>query len=184
MGSALPGDVPHGVVLVGHGGVPRDYPRARVTRLKQLEAARRGTGAPPTAEEQAIEHELRTWPRTSATDPYRAGIEALAAALRPLVAPARLVVAYNEFCAPTLEEAVAGLVDEGVAAITVVPTMLTPGGIHSEVEIPAAVAALQARHPGVRLRYAWPVDVGLVARMLAAHLGGAGGAGDGGPVSP
>lgn len=176
MASGSPDTVLRGVVLVGHGGVPRDYPRARVTRLKQLEAARRGTGAPPTAEEQAIERELRTWPRTPATDPYQAGLEALAAALRPLLAPARLVVAYNEFCAPTLEEAVEGLVGAGIGEIAVVPTMLTPGGIHSEVEIPAAVAALQARHPDVRLRYAWPVDVGLVARMLAAHLVAAGGA--------
>jgi hypothetical protein len=31
------------VVLVGHGGVPKDYPRELVNRLKALEAQRRAT---------------------------------------------------------------------------------------------------------------------------------------------
>jgi len=95
MGENANGAARRAVVLVGHGGVPRDYPRPRVVRLKQLEAQRRGSPAPPTDEELAIEHELRTWPRTPANDPYKAGIESLAAALRPLLAPADLVVAIR-----------------------------------------------------------------------------------------
>jgi sirohydrochlorin cobaltochelatase len=57
------------VVLVGHGGVPRDYPRDRLLRLRGLEARRRATGAPVSVEEAALDAELRHWPRTPATDP-------------------------------------------------------------------------------------------------------------------
>ena len=158
------------VILVGHGGLPTDCPRELVRRLKALENAR-ASDDPPSEEEQALDHRIRTWPRTPGTDPYQAGIEALAAALRRRLAGARLVVAYNEFCAPSLAEAADALIADGVADITVVPTMLTPGGAHSEIDIPAALGQLRARHPAVALRYAWPVDVELLAGMLATHLG-------------
>ena len=47
------------VVLVGHGGMPRDYPRERLTQLRGLEARRRLTKAPPSPGEVALETELR-----------------------------------------------------------------------------------------------------------------------------
>lgn len=160
------------VILVGHGGVPKDYPREDIRRLKQLEAQREARGGAPSDEELALDRRVRTWPRSPANDPYQAGIEALAAALRRRLNGTPLVVAYNEFCAPSLEEAVAGLVAGGARAITVVPTMLTPGGSHSEIDIPRALEALRARHAGVALHYAWPVDMDLLAGMLATHLRG------------
>jgi sirohydrochlorin cobaltochelatase len=159
------------VVLVGHGGVPRDFPREDLQRLKALEAARRARGMSPSDEESTLEHRIRTWPRTPATDPYQAGLERLAAALRPLVAPAGLVLAYNEFCAPALDVAVDALVASGARRIVVVPSMLTPGGIHSETEIPGTITRLQARHPDARIRYAWPFDMDAVARLLASQVG-------------
>jgi sirohydrochlorin cobaltochelatase len=158
------------VVLVGHGGVPTDLPRELVRRLKALEGMRQASGAPPSDEEREIDARIRAWPRTPASDPYQAGLQALAAALRPRLAGARLAIAYNEFCAPSLPTAVDALVADGVTTITVVPSMLTPGGSHSEIEIPAALAELRTRHPQVALHYAWPVDVELLADMLASHL--------------
>lgn len=157
-------------VLVGHGGIPKDCPPALVTQLKRLEAQRKAGGGPPTAEETDIEERIRRWPRRPETDPYQAGLEALAARLAPLLDGAPLALAYNEFCAPRLEEAVAELVAAGATQITVLPSMLTPGGTHSEVEIPETLRSLQARHPAVTLRYAWPFDLDLVGRMLAEHL--------------
>jgi sirohydrochlorin cobaltochelatase len=162
------GDV-DAIVLVGHGGVPRDFPRSDLRRLKAFEAERRASGIPPSEEEVALERRIRTWPRTPENDPYRAGLERVADALRPLVAPAALVLAYNEFCAPALEEAVDGLVAGGARRIVVVPSMLTPGGVHSEIEIPETLERLRARHPSADLRYAWPFDVAAVARLLASQ---------------
>ncbi|AUX45056.1 hypothetical protein SOCE26_065370 [Sorangium cellulosum] len=160
------------VILVGHGAPAADCPRELVTRLKSLEGRRAasGAGAAPSPEERDLEAKIRAWPRTPENDPYRAGIERLAAELAPLLGGAELLVAYNEFCAPTLSEAVATAVQRGATEIAVVPSMLTPGGVHSEVEIPEAIARLRAEHPAVALRYAWPFDLAEVARLLAAQL--------------
>src|SRR6185436_9481188 len=105
------------VLLVGHGGVPRDYPHESVTRLKRLEAQRRTTGGAPTAEEVELDQRIRRWPRKPETDPYQAGPEALAASLRQRLTPVQLAVAYNEFCSPTIAEAVADLVAAGTDEI-------------------------------------------------------------------
>lgn len=159
-----------GVVLVGHGGVPKDFPRERLARLKALEAQRRGTGRGPSAEEIELDRLLRTWPRTPDTDPYQAGLEALATALRPHLHGALFALAYNEFCAPDVEEAVEGLIAAGVTRLTVVPSMLTPGGSHSQEEIPAILDRLRTMHPAVEIGYAWPFDPADVARLLAEQV--------------
>ena len=158
------------VVLVGHGGVPRDYPRERLMQLRGLEAGRRATGALPSPQEIALETELRHWPRTPANDPYQAGLESLAAHLRPRLEPATLVLAYNEFCAPTLTEAVRSLAAQGMTEIIAVPSMFTPGGAHAEVEIPEVINGLRAEFPHISVRYAWPFAGEHLAAFLADHL--------------
>jgi sirohydrochlorin cobaltochelatase len=157
-------------VLVGHGGVPRDYPRERLTTLRKLEARRRAARSPLSSEEAALERELRAWPRTPETDPYQAGLEELARHLRPHLHPARLVLAYNEFCAPTVAEAVRALAADGTTEIVLVPSMFTPGGIHAEVEIPETIALLRAELPQIDVRYAWPFAGNHLAAFLADHL--------------
>jgi len=158
------------VVLVGHGGVPRDYPRERLTQLRGLEARRRASGAPPSPEEVALEAELRHWPRTPANAPYQAGLESLAAHLRPRLEPARLVLAYNEFCAPTVAEAVRALAAEGMTDIVAVPSMLTPGGVHAEIEIPEIIDELRVEFPHLSVRYAWPFAGEHLAAFFVDHL--------------
>jgi sirohydrochlorin cobaltochelatase len=158
------------VVLVGHGGVPRDYPRERLVQLRALETRRRASGAPPSEEEAALELELRHWPRTPANDPYQAGLKSLAAHLRSRLEPARLVLAYNEFCAPTVAEAIRTLAAEGVTDIVAVPSMFTPGGVHAEIEIPEIIGALRAELPHLLLHYAWPFAGEHLAAFFAEHL--------------
>ena len=159
-----------GVVLVGHGAVAKDCPRELVRRFKAAEARRQATGGEPTAEERELEQRIRRWPRTSASDTYQAGIEALAERLQPLLPGGLLAVAYNEFCAPSVEEAVHELAEKGVKEITVVPTMMTPGGVHSEIDIPQSLQQAQVALPKVKIRYAWPFDLDRLAEMLASHL--------------
>ncbi len=158
------------IVLVGHGGVPKDCPHELVRTLKQLEAQRRAAGKRMSQEERELDQKIRRWPRTPKTDPYKQGLEALAAQLRPLLKRDRLAIAYNEFCAPTLEEAVEELIKDGVWDITVVSSMFTAGGSHAEIEIPETVNELKHAHPNAAIRYAWPFDQQLVAGMLATHL--------------
>jgi len=158
------------VILIGHGGVPKDYPRDRLTRLRSLESRRMAVGGPLSEEERALDTEIRSWPRTPETDPYQAGLQALAERVRALLGPTPLKLAYNEFCGPGIEEAVKDLVDSGFTEIVLMSSMVTPGGSHSEIEIPETVADLQARHPQVRLRYVWPYDLDLVAGLILDHV--------------
>jgi len=154
------------VVLVGHGAPPTNVPTGKVERLKRLEGERRRGGSAQSEEEAALDLEIRSIPRTPHNDPYFAGIEALAAALRRQVQdPVR--VAYNEFCAPSLETALRELIAEGITLIIVVSTMMTPGGVHSAVEIPETLQAVTRAHPGVDIRYAWPFELDRVATLLA-----------------
>jgi sirohydrochlorin ferrochelatase len=159
-----------GVVLVGHGAAAKDCPRELVMKLKALEARRHGSGGEPTPEEIELDRRVRTWPRTPQNDPYMAGLESLADQMRSGLNGTVLVVAYNEFCTPSLEDAVADLIAQGIETVTVVPSMMTPGGVHSEVEIPATLNKLSIRYPEVIIQYAWPFDLGRVARMLTDHL--------------
>jgi sirohydrochlorin cobaltochelatase len=160
----------HGVILVGHGGVPKGCPQDLITKLKRLEAQRRAANLPPSAEELELDTKVRQWPRTAETDPYQAGLEAVAAQLRTQLNGALFAVAYNEFCAPTLEESVEALIKQGATHITVTTTMFTPGGSHSEVEIPEILDQLRPQHPHVELRYAWPFDLRSVANTLADQI--------------
>ena len=159
-----------GVILVGHGGIPKGCPQELVTKLKRLEAQRRAAKLPPSAEELELDAKIRRWPRTAETDPYQAGLEKVAACLRPHLDGALFAVAYNEFCAPTLEESVEALIKQGATHITVTTTMFTPGGSHSEVEIPEILDQLRPQYPDVELRYAWPFDLQLVANTLAEQV--------------
>lgn len=159
-----------GIVLVGHGGIPKNYPGELVTKLKRLEAQRRAAGLPMSAEESELDTKIRTWPRTPENDPYQAGLEALASEMKPLLNGALFAVAYNEFCGPTLPEAVEDLIKQGAQSITVVSTMFTPGGSHSEFEIPDEIEELKHKHPGVTIRYAWPYNLTKVSKMLMEHI--------------
>lgn len=159
-----------GVILVGHGGIPKGCPQELVTKLKRLEAQRRAAKLPPSTEELELDTKIRRWPRTEETDPYQAGLETVAARLRAQLNGVLFAVAYNEFCAPTLEESIEALIKQGATHITVTTTMFTPGGSHSEVEIPEILDQLRPLHPGVEIRYAWPFDLDLVANTLAEQL--------------
>ena len=162
--------VVRGVILVGHGGIPKGCPQELITKLKRLEGQRRAAGTPMSAEEHELDTRIRRWPRTPETDPYQSGLEAVAAQLRVNLGEVLFAVAYNEFCAPTLEESVKELIEKGATHITVTTTMFTPGGSHSEVEIPEILDHLRPQHPGVELRYAWPFDLNLVASTLAEQV--------------
>lgn len=158
------------VLLVGHGAVASDCPRDDVSELKRLEAQRVAAGGPMTPREAELDAKVRSWPRNAKTDPYQAGVEDIAKALRQKARGRTVSVAYNEFCAPSVDEALDVLIAEGAREITVISTMFTRGGVHSEIEIPEIIKKAKTRYPGVRLRYAWPFDVKALASLLGAQV--------------
>ena len=117
-----------------------------------------------------LDAKIRGWPRHEGNDPYKAGLERLAAALKPLVPTELFAIGYNEFCRPTIAEAIAGVIGQGATRVVVLPTMMTPGGVHSERDIPNTLEAVRRMHPGVTIDYLWPFDLKAVAALLAAHV--------------
>ena len=162
------------MVLIGHGAPATDCPPQYVGELMSLEW-RQSHGAHGHAhalEGRAAELDatIRGWPRHAGNDPYKAGLERLADALRPLVPTELLAIGYNEFCRPSIAEAIAQVIGAGASRVLVIPTMLTPGGVHSEVDIPRALEQVRRAHSAVAIEYVWPFDLQDVARLLASHL--------------
>ncbi len=161
------------ILLVGHGGVARDCPPAVASEWKRLESARRREGrAEPCARELELDGVLRSWPRTPENDPYYFGLSHVREHLQSLH-PDRLVrLSFNEFAGPSVTEALDQLVEDGAQSIVVISTMLTPGGFHSECEIPEEVELARARHVGLSIRYVWPVPESVFAGFLSGLIEG------------
>lgn len=160
------------VVLIGHGGTARDTPKPIIGELKRLEAERQARREIVMSPREAeLDKLVREWPRTKDNDAYKLGVDLIASALAPKLGGRKLVAAYNEFCAPSVEDAIDGLVKEGYTRISLISTMYTRGGIHAECEIPGIVTEATKRYPGVLVEYAWPFDPDFIADFLAAQLG-------------
>jgi sirohydrochlorin cobaltochelatase len=160
------------VVLIGHGASATDTPRHLVAELKRLESERMAKRVMEMSSREAeLDKLVREWPRTPDNDAYKYGVEEIAKELGPKLGGKRLVVAYNEFCAPSVEDAIESLVKEGFGRIVLISTMFTRGGIHAECEIPGIVLAARKKHPGLSIDYAWPYDAGFIADFLASQLG-------------
>lgn len=159
------------VVLAMHGGPPLDFPENELVEFFTLHArvGHGGAGARdqrPRYEE--LEARVRSWPRTGNNDPFYAGSAELAGHLRRELG-LEVILGFNEFCSPSLAEAL----DRAARAaqkILVITPMMTRGGEHSAVDIPAAIQAARVRHPGCEFTYVWPFPTGDIARFLAGQL--------------
>jgi sirohydrochlorin cobaltochelatase len=155
-----------------HGAPPRDFPAADLAEYFRLHARRErsGEGEPPPAAERYVELEarMRAWPRTAENDPFHAGSVEIAQALANASGLA-VVLGFNEFCAPTVEEAMdqAAL---GSRKVVVVTAMLTAGGHHAGADIPEAIERARLRHPRTDFLYAWPFAPADVGAFLAAQV--------------
>ena len=162
------------IVLAMHGAPPNDFPKRETAELfglyARLEAAH-AAGPERDAPERRfaeLDAKMRAWPRTAQNDPFWAGSQELAEHLGT-ASGCKVIVGYNEFCAPTLDDALDQAAAHGNRVIVVTP-MMTRGGEHSEVEIPAAIQGARERHPEIEIIYAWPLDIAAIAQFLAAQV--------------
>ena len=58
---------------------------------------------------------------------------------------------------PTLDEAVAKLIEQGATRVLVIPYFLTLG-LHLQRDLPAIVGRISTRHPDVEIRVTPPLD--------------------------
>lgn len=160
------------IILAMHGAPPLDFPRAEFAEFMRLHARsghREVEGeTAPRLRFQELEAKMRAWPRTIQNDPFYAGSQELARHLRQETG-LEVILGFNEFCAPTLDEAFDLAVRRGADKIIVVTPMMTRGGEHSAVDIPAAIRRAQQRHPAKKFIYAWPFASEDIARFLAAQ---------------
>ncbi len=169
------------VVLAMHGVPPSDFPRGELLELLGLEARlggdAGGLGAGDSANRREslerrfreLDEKLRGWPRTSENDRFHAASLDLGARLGRRLG-LEVVVAFNEFCAPSVDEALERAAVRGATRVMVATAMMTPGGAHAEVDIPAAIARARERHPSVEFVYAWPFDAEGPARFLEEQI--------------
>jgi len=158
------------VMLIGHGGLPSDIPQKIVEDFMKIHKQRVRSKSPITNQEKELESIIRNWERTPESDPYKAGLEKLAFYLRPQLQDYILKTAYNEFCYPSIEQAADELVGDGVTKVILITTMITPGGSHSEREIPEEIEALREKYPDTEFEYAWPYDLEVFSSLLSRHV--------------
>jgi sirohydrochlorin cobaltochelatase len=165
------------VVLAMHGAPPRDFPPAEMGEFHSLHARlEHGGGAlsdAMRARAEMLDRRMRAWPRTATNDPFWAASQEIGRHLAEITG-SRVVVGFNEFCGPDLDQALAAAAAGQPERVVVITPMLTRGGEHAEVDIPAAIVRAQAAFPGVPFVYAWPHDMRDVARFLADRLRRAG----------
>jgi sirohydrochlorin cobaltochelatase len=160
------------IVLAMHGAPPNDVSQRKVIELvglhQALEHAPAFVRAILEKRQHGLDARIRAWPRTAQNDPFWAGSQKLAEHLQQTTGW-EVIVGFNEFCAPTLDDALDQAAAQADNVIVVTP-MMTRGGEHSEVEIPDSVKRAQERHPTVAFKYAWPLDVSAIAQFLAEQI--------------
>jgi sirohydrochlorin cobaltochelatase len=163
------------IVLAMHGAPPMDFPKQDLGEFfglhMQLEHApvEPDQASPHRKRYAALEKTMLEWPRDETNDPFYAASHRLAEALRQSTG-LDVMVGFNEFCAPSIAQALDQAVDQGADRVLVVTPMMTPGGEHAEIDIPAAIDAARRRHRRIDFRYAWPFDTDDVAAFLAQQV--------------
>ena len=156
-----------------HGTPPRDFPGqelAEFFRLHSLANAGKSSNQELPQDRYAfLDNKMRNWPRSKQNDPFHAASQELAAHIRE-VSGCEVMVGYNEFCAPSLDEALQSAIDKGATKVIVATTMMTRGSGHTEKDIPVKIEEFRKHCPKIEVVYAWPFDIVQVARFLSEHI--------------
>lgn len=162
------------ILLAMHGTPPNDFPKNELAEFFELRGKlKRSGGAAPDLirRHDELDLKMRRWPRTPQNDPFYTGSQELASHLGRETGQ-EVVIGFNEFCGPDMEEAL----DKAVAAagpagkVVVITPMMTRGGEHAKSDIPAAIRKAQEKHPAADIVYAWPFEFLEVARFLASQI--------------
>ena len=161
------------ILLAMHGALPLDYPKQELAEFLGLHARVTHTGgAEPAAlfhRYRELEERIRRWPRSAGNDPFFAGSQELAVQLRR-ASGRKVILGFNEFCAPSLDEALDQAAGQGAEKIIVVTPMMTRGGEHAEQDIPAALERARNRHPKEKFVYIWPFSAQNIAEFLNSQI--------------
>lgn len=159
-----------------HGAPPKDFPPQEVIELFSLHARLEHVD-PRLPQEQArqwqqrfaeLDAKIRSWPRSPENDPFFVASQQLAQYLATETGW-QVIAGFNEFCAPTIDQALRQAASSSERVVVITP-MMTPGGEHSEEDIPAAIQRARAQFLQVEFVYAWPFELQETARFLASQI--------------
>lgn len=161
------------ILLAMHGAPPVDYPKQELAEFMGLHSrvAHFG-GAEPASllhRYRELEERIRRWPRSAGNDPFFAGSQELAVQLRR-TSGRKVILGFNEFCSPSLDEALDQAAGQGAEKIIVVTPMMTRGGEHAEQDIPEALERARKRHPKEKIIYTWPFPAQNIAEFLNSQI--------------
>jgi sirohydrochlorin cobaltochelatase len=159
------------ILLVMHGVPPKDFPREELAEFFRLHSqVGKGTKRAPVQDRyDFLDNKMSSWPRNEQNDPFHAASQELATLLSE-VSGLEVIVGYNEFCAPSLDEALQSVINKNADKIILATPMMTRGGEHAEKDIPAKIKEFRERYPKIEIVYAWPFNTLQVARFLSEHI--------------
>lgn len=162
------------ILLAMHGSPPNDYPKKDLADFFKLyamvESSWHMAGVEIKKQYDELHARMRKWPRNSQNDPFYATSQELAAKLSQ-VSGYEVIVGYNEFCGPSLDEALQSTISRKADKVVVTTTMMTRGGDHSENDIPLIINEFSRRNPNVEVIYAWPFEKDDIVELLHKNLG-------------
>ncbi len=160
------------VILAMHGIPPKDFPSEETMELFSLHHRLGHASGQERAVLQKrhdeLEEKMLRWPRTPGNDPFFYASQEIAQKIENILGK-KVIVGFNEFCSPTVEEAIDEAVSHSVEKVIILTPMMTRGGDHSERDIPLAIGRSREKHPHVEMIYAWPFETSEVGAFLAEH---------------
>jgi len=161
------------IILAMHGMPPNDFPQKETLDYFMLHSRMENMpGQPPPVMQQQYEeldNKMRNWRRTQENDPYFYASNDLAEEISSQMGY-KVMVGFNEFCSPSLDEAFETASKEGSEKIIVITPMMTRGGEHSEKDIPEAIERARKKFPDIKFSYVWPFNISKVATFLAKQI--------------
>ena len=161
------------IVLAMHGIPPKGFPEMEIAEMfrlhMQLEHMPIDDNNSILRRYYELDSKVRNWPRTPENDPYWIASNDLAKLLEEKT-NSPVVVGFNEFCSPSIEEAIDMAAKKQPERIVVVTPMMTRGGEHSEVDIPKAISMAREKYTTINIVYAWPFDSNEIASLLMKQI--------------
>ena len=161
------------IILAMHGMPPSDFPQKETLDYFMLHSRMENMpGPPPPAMQQQygeLDNKMLNWPRNQENDSYFYASNELAEEISSQIGY-NVIVGFNEFCSPSLDDAFEAASKERNEKIIVITPMMTRGGEHSEKDIPEAIERARKKFPDIQFSYVWPFNISKVAAFLAEQI--------------
>jgi sirohydrochlorin cobaltochelatase len=155
------------LILVAHGQFPKDVPNEISNKYFSLMSKRRNEEEEKEFKE--LEKSILEWPRNEENDPYWYNVKRLAEELKKKSKFKEVRISFLEFCAPLFSEVLEKACKEDYDRIFVVSTMFTPGGIHSEKDIPEVIEEMKKKY-NKNIIYVWPFKIEDIAEFILKYI--------------